>query len=306
MHKDKKWITVKSKKMQSLKDNEKIFNQNKQKGSISGIIKNINKSTKDQISFPSNNYYDKIDNNERANKFYNCDMNDGVMNKYFYGVDKNSFLNETIDENEKDNYKKILCHNMIYNGECKYGSKCAYAHDIEEQNVNDMRKRAYDLLKSEEDLSGISLKDDKELYKTLVELTRFCKNCNKNLCIGGYNCKSGSCGVKFCICVNDLNYGNCQNSTCPFIHLTKRGLKPYYNKNLKRILCDKENIFPKFVENDQNFNDNILFGIPFDSISNSSGSEISISRDIDKDSDEDVDLSYKIHLVELCKKSIFE
>jgi len=134
--------------------------------------------------------------------------------------------------NENDNLKKILCHNIIFNTTCKYGNKCLYAHNLDEQNINSNRKCAYDILNNNNQLNNIDLKKNIYLYKALLSLTKICENCNKNKCIGGYNCKSGACSKKYCICVDDLNYGICKCVKCDLVHLTKRGLKPYYQKTI--------------------------------------------------------------------------
>ena len=131
-------------------------------------------------------------------------------------------------QNLDDNRKKILCHNIIFNKQCHYYNTCVYAHNLSEQNVEQKKKIAYNILKSKKSLSNVNLKTNTELYKTLIELTKLCNKCDTNLCIGGYNCKYGACLKKFVVCANDLNYGQCTNQNCKFIHLTNRGLIPYY------------------------------------------------------------------------------
>ncbi|ATZ80576.1 hypothetical protein BMW23_0529 [Bodo saltans virus] len=159
---------------------------------------------------------------------FSSSLNDDteISSKYMY------------DNFHNNNLKKILCENMIYNGECKYDQKCLYAHNIDEQNINDKRKYIYDLIDIIDDLSQIDLKKDYSMYKSLLELTRMCKKCMDNMCIGGYNCKLGACVKKYCICANDLNNGLCKNPNCDFVHLTKKGLKPYYKKEKKYVKYD--------------------------------------------------------------------
>jgi hypothetical protein len=125
------------------------------------------------------------------------------------------------------NHKKILCKNIIFNNECKYENKCLYAHSLNEQNVNYLRKCVYDIIKGKDDLSHINLQDDVDLYKTLVQLSVYCHNCVNNKCTGGYNCKYGACKYEFVICLSDLNFNKCTaDYTCTRIHLSKRNLKP--------------------------------------------------------------------------------
>jgi hypothetical protein len=101
-----------------------------------------------------------------------------------------------------------------------------YAHTLDEQNVEQKRKNVYDIIIHNEDLSTIDLKTDYELYYSLLELTKVCDLCINNKCTGGYNCKYGVCLEKLCICIKDLNYGNC--TKCELVHLTTRGLVPFY------------------------------------------------------------------------------
>jgi hypothetical protein len=151
---------------------------------------------------------------------------------------KNTF---TYCKDINKNHKKILCQNITNNGECCYGDKCDYAHKLEDQNLDKHRKNAYSLLISENDLSEIDLTKNSELYKTLLELTRSCEECIKKKCTGGYNCKYGACLQKYQICINDLQYGNCQNKNNCAIHLSKRGLKPYFQPAKQTIISESIN-----------------------------------------------------------------
>jgi hypothetical protein len=159
----------------------------------------------------------------------------GANNFFFYKNHKSNFLkkvisNEDFESDDNENLKKILCQNIVFNGECKYGDNCSYAHNLSDQNISSRRKNAYSIIKGDFDLSNINLEENEELYRTLLELTRYCKNCNNNQCIGGYNCKSGSCSKKYCVCINDIKYGDCHNPNCSYLHLSTRGLNPYYNE----------------------------------------------------------------------------
>lgn len=127
----------------------------------------------------------------------------------------------------KDNLKKILCFNMINNGYCNYGTKCLYAHDLSEQKIEPDRLSVYTLIKGTNDLNNINLLTDEKLYNNLLQLTKICVSCFRNLCPGGYNCRNGTIHPKYRVCYDDLVYGNCKKPSCSSIHLTNRGLICY-------------------------------------------------------------------------------
>ncbi|AYV80824.1 MAG: hypothetical protein Harvfovirus7_21 [Harvfovirus sp.] len=127
------------------------------------------------------------------------------------------------DVKDVKNMKKVLCNNVLMSQTCHYGDKCMYAHSLDDQNVDTVRRKAYDILDGRE---GISYKPDRELSKTFLQLTKICDACCKNKCPGGYNCKYGVFDKKYQICADDLRYGICYNTTCNNIHLTNRGLIP--------------------------------------------------------------------------------
>lgn len=141
---------------------------------------------------------------------------------------KPSYKTQYRREQKKENHKKMLCTNMTINGKCDYGTKCLYAHSLSEQNVEPARKKVLDILVMD-DLSHIDLAVERDVYRNLSILTKMCDDCYRRKCTGGYNCKYGSCEPKILVCYDDLNYGNCTNPSCNYIHLTERGLKPYYN-----------------------------------------------------------------------------
>jgi hypothetical protein len=140
----------------------------------------------------------------------------------------NKINNMTIKSDQK-NLKKILCSNIISKNICSYGNNCLYAHSLSEQNIDDVRKIGYDIVTSTTDLSNIDLQNNTYIYNLLLFFTNICESCIKKKCTGGYNCKFGVCLKKYCICISDLNYGNCKFK-CDLIHLSKRGLTPYYIK----------------------------------------------------------------------------
>lgn len=159
--------------------------------------------------------------------------------------DKNIVKNEVDEFDDNINKKKILCLNIIKSGVCKYGNKCLYAHNLNEQQISRNRKEAYEIIKSTKTLVDINLNERVDLYKTLIELTKYCKNCINNNCIGGYNCKSGVYDKKYCICVNDLKYNNCKNNNCNFIHLSKRGLHPFFYNDIENNIENNIQIVKK-------------------------------------------------------------
>src|SRR5436189_27952 len=120
-----------------------------------------------------------------------------------------------------------------------------YAHRLSEQNVESIRQTAYDMIKSDDDLSHIDLSKNRHLYNNLLSLTKVCPHCDDRNCTGGYNCKHGACDTKYVICYIDLNKGTCDNS-CNKIHLTQKGLIPYgvnVTRNTKnKIPIPKTNI----------------------------------------------------------------
>jgi hypothetical protein len=247
--------------------------------------------------------FNKIENfSEKDKKYRKKEKEDiNIKNEILF---KKIILNDDIESDDNENLKKILCHNIIYNGECKYGDKCLYAHNLNDQNINTRRKIAYDIIKSEDDLSNINLKLNNDLYRTLLELTRYCKNCNNNLCIGGYNCKSGAYDIKYCVCINDLNYGDCNNPKCNLLHLTKRGLIPYYQYNDIRNM--KKNNFSRnssFSSNSsfscENGNDIIdIISSQSDSMSDSENHIVFHENNLKKN-------NYEKYIELLCNRSIF-
>lgn len=140
------------------------------------------------------------------------------------------------------NDKKMLCKNILSYGFCSYGYRCKYAHSIDEQQLSPLRKEAYEIINSNNDLTELDLTKRVDLYKMLCLLTKICKGCVNGKCQGGKNCKNGVYKTELCICYNDLVYGNCENKDCLCIHLTKRGLIPFmirqHNKFKRQEIVD--------------------------------------------------------------------
>lgn len=123
--------------------------------------------------------------------------------------------------------KTVICFNMINNKKCPYGNNCVYSHSLKEQKLYPLREKAYNILNTNGSLSHIDLIANQKLYESLVQLTKVCISCSKDICPGGYNCRYGAINNKYRICYDDLVYGNCKKQNCFLIHLTKRGLVPY-------------------------------------------------------------------------------
>lgn len=139
--------------------------------------------------------------------------------------------------------KTLLCYNMLVESKCMYGNKCKYAHNLKSQYVKPINKYIYDAIIKNTDLSHIDLSDNIKMYDRLLVMTNLCDNCSKRKCHGGYNCKNGAIDEMFVICYNDLIGGNCNNTECTHVHLTKQCfLKPYnrFTDNTKNSDSDSD------------------------------------------------------------------
>lgn len=157
---------------------------------------------------------------------------------------------------DKHNFKKLLCYNIVNGCKCVYKNKCMFAHTLDEQIKDYKRQYIYDMLYKFDDLSEINLNEDKTLLDELIILTKECKNCVNKKCPGGYNCKFGVCLRENKICYNDLMYGKCYNMLMEVnenenilykcingIHLSEKKLIPYN----QRMLTDLTNIEVNFL-----------------------------------------------------------
>jgi len=188
------------------------------------------------------NFYNVLDVGEdNSDSEYDCEIIEKNDNnntflrkkKFDFNPKKNTWTYEKKDK--KINHKKILCQNMIINGTCVYTDRCLYAHKLDEQKIDIKRKKIFDLLDNNIDLSFIDVNKHKDIYKEFILFTKPCLDCINNKCTGGNNCKFGSPSIKYIICYDDLNYGTCEDTSCERKHLTKRGLKPIYN-NISTLL----------------------------------------------------------------------
>ncbi len=122
--------------------------------------------------------------------------------------------------------KHNLCKNILLQ-KCIYGNKCNFAHSIQEQKLSNIRNIIY----NSNDLSNIDLYKQKYIYDEILLLTKVCDNCINNICTGGLNCISGAYSHKYVICKNDVIYGKCDELNCTKIHLSQKGLTPYYKQS---------------------------------------------------------------------------
>ncbi len=135
-----------------------------------------------------------------------------------------------------NNNKKIMCNNMITSGECKYSNRCLYAHSYEEQNVDELRKKAYDIIMGKKVILYTDVICD-NIYAIFAQLTHVCIACMNNRCPGGFNCKFGTFNKKYQVCYSDLQTGECDDLQCEKIHLSEKGIKP--------IQCSRDNFIMK-------------------------------------------------------------
>ena len=150
-----------------------------------------------------------------------------MENEYY----KISNFDKKIIKKEPKIYKKTMCKNIVNHGNCNQGQNCHFAHSLNEQYIITERKAIYDIINGTYDLSNIDLNKDKQLYENLKILTVLCNKCVEKHCSGGYNCRDGSYSKKYQICLRDINYGFCNDQNCDLIHLSKRGMKPFYKKD---------------------------------------------------------------------------
>lgn len=166
----------------------------------------------------------------------------------------------------KQNFKKLLCYNIVNNLKCVYKNKCMFAHTLEEQNKEQLRSFIIDMIYKLDNLSNINIYENKILYDELLIYTKECKNCINKKCPGGYNCKFGTCLKENKICYNDLVHGKCYNILNVLIfndiknyrcihglHLSEKKLIPYN----QRIIIDLPNLDYKIIPN-YNYKNNII------------------------------------------------
>lgn len=137
--------------------------------------------------------------------------------------------------NDKKNLKTVLCNNIIKGETCIYGVNCDYAHSLSEQHIDKVRHTIYTIIKNNTTLENINLLEDNKLFRGLIVMTKICSFCVRKKCLGGYNCRNGAINVESRICYDDLMNGQCRRPGCVSIHLTKRGLIPYYQQQINKL-----------------------------------------------------------------------
>lgn len=150
---------------------------------------------------------------------------------------------------DNKNVKKLLCNNIVCGNKCAYKNRCMFAHDLNEQQIENNRKLTIDMITKIDDLSLLDIYNKKDIFTEMLTLTKECKNCLNNKCTGGYNCKYGACVQKIKICYDDLIYGKCLNKIneqfyCQCgIHLTEKKLIPYNQRHNIEISVKKPMLF---------------------------------------------------------------
>lgn len=240
-----------------------------------------------------------VDNNKNKNKKNKKEVNN--QHKLKSKIKRGSILDNklsTMSYKMDDNVlKKILCNNIFLIGECHYGPKCLYAHALNEQKIEPVRDICYKMIMEDNnDLSNINLHEKNDIYRTLLQMTKICDMCIQKKCVGGYNCKYGVFDKKYQICINDLKYGDCNESDCELVHLTKKNIKPIYEKKNK-IIYDSDSLIDdlflvkrnnmtndinKFIEDDLSISEesNEIIQTYFTSVDNPDDSDESCERSI--------------------------
>ena len=203
-------------------------------------------SDNNKLNFESDNNNLNLESDNNNLNLESVDNYNIYQPKFRYNITNNKLywnkFQKTNIKIKKYNQKKILCQNFIFNDKCDYDTRCLYAHDILEQNIDPHRKKTLDLLLDNNDLSDIDLSqyNNKILLRELLTYTKMCDLCILKKCTGGYNCKYGCCIEKYLICYDDLCYNHCTDNNCKKNHLSKRNLKPIYNK-ISHIIYDNKN-----------------------------------------------------------------
>jgi hypothetical protein len=146
-------------------------------------------------------------------------------------LDKPSNSFEYLENNniwkKNDKVKRVLCFSILSNESCHFGNKCLFAHKLEEQRIEPIRKLVYEVLQGTRRMDNIDLVNNNELYSILLQLTKVCSSCIRKTCPGGYNCKNGVLDTNYQICYDNLVNDSCKFNFCHQLHLTKIGLVAY-------------------------------------------------------------------------------
>jgi hypothetical protein len=170
-----------------------------------------------------------IENNKFLNsKNGNRKSDESYSNKF----NKNQRVPNKNYEKKKP-IKRILCKNVIDGSGCDYKLTCLYAHNLDDQNIDNNRKQAVEFLKNK---NNLDIEISSSMYDLFLLYTKVCSLCIINKCVGGYNCKFGAPVNELVVCMDDLISGDCgglSKNSCDKIHLTQRGFIPSseYQKN---------------------------------------------------------------------------
>ena len=148
------------------------------------------------------------------------------------------------------NQKKLLCCKTILKGKCFNMNKCSFAHNLIEQKKTPIRNFVHSLI-TDNKTNNVNIFTNREIFEELMIHTKLCKQCQINLCTGGYNCKFGACHPSLLICQNDLLSGNCENKVCckNGIHLTNKGLIPFLQRSLSNNILSSYPIVSSTLDN---------------------------------------------------------
>ena len=108
---------------------------------------------------------------------------------------------------------RLLCNSIIKNEHCKYGHNCNYAHNIDEQIIDNFNLYTIGKILTECSLEDVLLVNNAtaQLYRKLYSYTSICPKCIAHECTGGFNCKEGAPTKELLICYDDFCYGHCKN-----------------------------------------------------------------------------------------------
>lgn len=223
---------------------------------------------------------------------------------------------EKNNKNSEKCHKKTLCNNILLHGKCSYGDKCLFAHNLDDQNVENIRKKAYDII-NKKILFTSEILNDQLLLDNLLILTKTCQACLNNNCPGGYNCKFGAINYKSTLCYDDLIMGICENHNCIKIHLNdKQYQKINISTNKFKKYSDVLNINRKLnTEYEIDNNNELIQIIPnakllsedffANPIINKENIETNNNTESDEELEKDIIEALKDCNIDLCKKSIF-
>ena len=171
----------------------------------------------------SNNACNVIDNQKREHKPYNK----------LIKLDKNTRFDRPV--------KRVLCKNVIEGNGCNYRLTCLYAHDLDEQKIDQHRQNAIRILKNNTiDNNGIV---DSDMQTVFLLYTKTCPQCIINKCVGGYNCKYGAPINDLVVCADDI-LEECSDKHCNKIHLRCNGF--VFNEEQQKI--NEEFLIEKTVD----------------------------------------------------------